>query len=238
MTISNPLPVDKPDFSSPVNIATRLLFQDEGYIVGNTSNGPINVEQNTAITFRAEIDGGAWVLYFYWSLSNAYGVDVLYTTTYEGTAYCVVIDTLPVLAPWFSYEVLDAHTVGGMHLDMNATTSPQSSRGATFSPNHGSVIQEDPGVCPPNVATYFDGGYLSPGLYSYVIYSRFSFAGFIDVYGLDASGGIHRMVHIYEPGAGVTYAGQFIMMEAQIQVQVNNQTAATQNVSISIMGPL
>jgi hypothetical protein len=237
MTVSTPQPIDKPDWTSAVPFAGDLL-QSELVLLDGVISGGSFVGENSGYTFLCTIGtaGSGWRLILLEGSERDGGSYFTTMETYEGFGECVILDTLPVASPWVSFLVEDD---GGGNGTLTLVTSLQTVRGANRHVNGSSCMHEETAAAPKMSTTSIYGGFLSPGLYNYYMYTAAGLAaGQLQFVGLDHLGNPYPFVRQTNPPAFFEAYGQLIVGNFQPVFQVVNVTASDVTFNCDLTGPL
>ncbi len=239
MTYSTPSAQGTPDFyDSTPHPGVLIDTETIGPTAGSANGAPFYVGNVPSMTIYAAMTcTEGWSLRVNWSLTDATGAPVTPVENYTGYGDCVVVNTIPVLAPWVFFTVVSAdgpNATGVVEVFTAATTV----RGSVTRYLNALCLDEVGGSVAGSSSADFYGSYLTPGLYQYYFQPQVAFNG--QAYWQAASDGSigGRLAGVQTLAQYATFAGQLVVGNMQPSLHIINSAAGVFTFDASLIGPV
>lgn len=238
MSIDTPGPSGNPDWYSVPGFAGNVLVNALGGPVSNQSWGPFYVGDANSVYFTQQVSsiGVNYSFEVFWGTSQTLGVGNLFGEVYQGTATCAIIDALPVVAPYVSFQLVASG--GNVNFNLQAVSCQANAQGAVGNLSSRACIAVDSQNGPAGTTTSFPGAFLSPGTYSYSIFAVSALTGQLRIAGVPNGGTNSTLVRIISPAGLTSYNGLLVVGDIQPVFQINNTGAGAATASCSLTGPI
>jgi hypothetical protein len=238
VTYDTGLPPGTPDFAQPygqpgIQIDKETIGPTNTQVFGT----PFYVGNTYAMTFYAAITcTQGWALRVNWSLVNGTGSLVTPIENYTGFGNCVVVNTIPVLAPWCVFEVFSGD-VTPTSAAIEVYTAAANSRGAVTRYLNALCIDQQGVAVAGGTSADFYGTYLTPGQYQYYLQVADAWTG--QAYFQAASDGsiAGRLSGVQNLNINGTFAGQLIVGNMQPSLHITNTGGGASHFTASLIGP-